>query len=1331
MFLDTQGKLERIDAINAQLLQLESTKDLLLSQYQDVQKALSSDEFACKDELKFDEHEYLKSVAKIKRLEKSLGSELEALNSDKVVDRVIYENRRKKATSIIKSLYRSGKLNLDQYNDAVYKDKNGAVLYADVIVTDNQSRFLLLKRSIWEDNHKGAWVIPGGHVDMGETFEEAAIRELREESGISIENLKNTGFQYSWRAVGTYKDDKAHIEYFNLHLNDAKEIEILLDEAESRDYQWTPIAEIDNYPMVFNMRDNIIKIMGWEAYPQVKLIRKAIAQGVIPIEKVGDIIKALCTAQNIEKSRSHKYISKKPDGKGGWVYEYQDSSSVSKKFNFDIEKIEEYGKRICIGREQLIKRLSPEEELGRIKGGRRNVEAALVIGGDAITDSTEPERIDELLTKQEEKLQQYAKAVGIWVDHKDIQNNWSKLGRGEEAIVYRDDEEYVKKVFDYKLFSMSPLEFLDNRISLHNHLFPDTHYELIGFTKDPARGLCFIVKQAFIDNTVNTPITDIAVEMAEMGFELVDGIKTYANDNYVVEDLHSANVKRDKDGRLFFIDTVVSLNEAGEEYDGKRKYNDIDIDIEKSIDELYLTDQMSDDEFGVADAIRDIEKAKKDLSKLKKIKKFVKKDGKIFLQTYYVKTGEREEIELPEKYFKDVIPDIEDIEAGKEYEVTAGNKTTKGLLVDIAYLEKKDSYYMLLSTDEGKITWRQFDTIKSIKLLGEEEEKVQKGYELVKELGGSTGAKLMKSPSNQLVVVKQGASIDHIASEYDANRLYSRLGCNVPDAMFKNGALYMDYIEDGKPLSQFLGTSGEKHVLDLARKGFVADCLMGNWDVAGMDYDNMLYSEKYDRVYRVDVGGSLQYRAQGGLKDNWGEQVFELDTLRDPATNPTAARIFKDISNADIIEQIQKAYMNVSGAVDGKYESIIKDRLNWLYEEMKRRIGESELSDQDDMYEVDKVLTPKDIVDFYADVNELMKVNKVDYQVTLDNWVKDQNSNAGNLTNENKAHKFLKNDFSEEVLDGFLALGLNYCEIAAINLYTRSYYSYINDALSEMTNGKLGNVHFKEGSLSHQMIEDASKKEGNTTYIGEKTYFDSFFSVALAAAMTINGHHDKKDQNYNQAKIDAFLGNWNALQGKLLESDLSDASRAALTQLEAIYSKIEKVRNSSAFDKVPFIEYPEIGNKLQDYDTPGVVEAKTGKALKNSEDSGMWKYAAKIMTRGLTKIERAKNPKYLASGQTLRNVKLHGVHDQELFDSQHKYDDYVVHARASSSKKDATNTWDMTHQMMIMGPPSAYIRDISQHKGENEVLHRPFSLFKCGNTFKLNGYNHILMQKLV
>ena len=55
---------------------------------------------------------------------------------------------------------------------------------AAATVTLMDDRIVLVKRSI--PPGYGKWVIPGGFVDRGETLEEAAIRETREETNLSV-----------------------------------------------------------------------------------------------------------------------------------------------------------------------------------------------------------------------------------------------------------------------------------------------------------------------------------------------------------------------------------------------------------------------------------------------------------------------------------------------------------------------------------------------------------------------------------------------------------------------------------------------------------------------------------------------------------------------------------------------------------------------------------------------------------------------------------------------------------------------------------------------------------------------------------------------------------------------------------------------------------------------------------------------------------------------------------------------------------------------------------------------------------------------------------------
>ena len=53
------------------------------------------------------------------------------------------------------------------------------------IVTDGQGRLLMIKRG--HDPGAGLWSIPGGRIEAGETDAEALVREMIEETGLTVE----------------------------------------------------------------------------------------------------------------------------------------------------------------------------------------------------------------------------------------------------------------------------------------------------------------------------------------------------------------------------------------------------------------------------------------------------------------------------------------------------------------------------------------------------------------------------------------------------------------------------------------------------------------------------------------------------------------------------------------------------------------------------------------------------------------------------------------------------------------------------------------------------------------------------------------------------------------------------------------------------------------------------------------------------------------------------------------------------------------------------------------------------------------------------------------
>ena len=71
------------------------------------------------------------------------------------------------------------------------------LLTVDCVVFDRADRLLLIRRK--HPPFKGKYALPGGFVDVGETVEAAALRELKEETGLDGKIVK---------LIGVYSDPK-------------------------------------------------------------------------------------------------------------------------------------------------------------------------------------------------------------------------------------------------------------------------------------------------------------------------------------------------------------------------------------------------------------------------------------------------------------------------------------------------------------------------------------------------------------------------------------------------------------------------------------------------------------------------------------------------------------------------------------------------------------------------------------------------------------------------------------------------------------------------------------------------------------------------------------------------------------------------------------------------------------------------------------------------------------------------------------------------------------------------------------------------------------------
>lgn len=129
---------------------------------------------------------------------------------------------------------------VDYYNDPNAPKANSIAVAVSAFIQDDEGRILMIRRT---DND--LYSIPGGQLELGETLAQAAVREVREETGIDCEVIGVTGLYSNPNHVIAYDDGEVRQE-FSICFRASPVGGELCTSSESKEVHWVDVNKLDD-----------------------------------------------------------------------------------------------------------------------------------------------------------------------------------------------------------------------------------------------------------------------------------------------------------------------------------------------------------------------------------------------------------------------------------------------------------------------------------------------------------------------------------------------------------------------------------------------------------------------------------------------------------------------------------------------------------------------------------------------------------------------------------------------------------------------------------------------------------------------------------------------------------------------------------------------------------------------------------------------------------------------------------------------------------------------------------------------------------------------------
>ena len=127
--------------------------------------------------------------------------------------------------------------------------------FVDVIIYSEEMEVLVLQRANYMKNFRGMWGVVGGSIEKGETPEEAALREVKEETGMSKEN---EDIDYV-KQIGKITHDNGSVSYlFQVWTVEVPGVKL---SKEHQRYKWISNTDQIKCKLMTDIKEEIDKIL--------------------------------------------------------------------------------------------------------------------------------------------------------------------------------------------------------------------------------------------------------------------------------------------------------------------------------------------------------------------------------------------------------------------------------------------------------------------------------------------------------------------------------------------------------------------------------------------------------------------------------------------------------------------------------------------------------------------------------------------------------------------------------------------------------------------------------------------------------------------------------------------------------------------------------------------------------------------------------------------------------------------------------------------------------------------------------------------------------------